>query len=132
MTDRDNITLPREVGEHLMWVLEECPMHGDWEKRDVVALVALREALAAPRLEVTVDPRLTPEEAAAISSALAAPKPEPVRCNPADYCAARHMNLYTAPPNVEALRRDAERWKWVKGVIGAEDAAIDAAMGEKR
>ncbi len=47
----DNITLPREVGEHLMWILEECPMHGDWCERDVVALVALREALAAPKQE---------------------------------------------------------------------------------
>jgi hypothetical protein len=56
-------------------------------------------ALAAPRLEVTVDPRLTPDEAAAISSALAAPrqKPEP------------------------ALQVDALRYRWI-----AENAlAID-------
>jgi len=38
----------------------------------------IRTALAAPCLEVTVDPRLTPDEAAAISSALAAPRPEPL------------------------------------------------------
>lgn len=40
--------------------------------------IKLRTHLAAPCLEVTVDPRLTPDEAAAISSALAAPEPEPV------------------------------------------------------
>ena len=40
--------------------------------------IKLRAHLAAPCLEVTVDPRLTPDEAAAISSALAAPQPEPV------------------------------------------------------
>ena len=33
-----------------------------------------------------------------LRTALAAPRPEHVRCNPADYCAARHMNLYAAPP----------------------------------
>ena|GEM_PF-3297527 len=48
-----------------------------WQGKDE-ALEALRTALAAPCLEVTVDPRLTPDEAAAISSALAAPRPEPV------------------------------------------------------
>ena len=35
--------------------------------------IKLRAALAAPSLAVTVDPRLTPDEATAISSALAAP-----------------------------------------------------------
>jgi hypothetical protein len=35
--------------------------------------IKLRAALAAPSLAVTVDPRLTPDEARAISSALAAP-----------------------------------------------------------
>ena len=36
------------------------------------------EPTAAPSLAVTVDPRLTPDEATAISSALAAPSEEPV------------------------------------------------------
>ena len=39
-----------------------------------------RTALAAPSLAVTVDPRLTPDEAAAISSALAAPEPVAKSC----------------------------------------------------
>jgi hypothetical protein len=50
--------------------------------------IKLRAALAAPSLAVTVDPRLTPDEAAAISSALAAPSED-----------------------IEALRRDAERYR---------------------
>ena len=45
--------------------------------------IKLRAALAAPSLAVTVDPRLTPDEAAAISSALAAPQPEPESKTPA-------------------------------------------------
>lgn len=47
----------------------------EWMKQGPTAelMATLRAALAAPCLEVTVDPRLTPDEAAAISSALAAP-----------------------------------------------------------
>ena len=108
---------------------------------------ALRKPLAAPRLEVTVDPRLTSEEAAAISAALAAeqPKPEPVaaqhrfrfprsstlwarkigspdwgrwhECKVANRPAweidsqgweVQYRPLYTAPPDIEALRREDE------------------------
>ena len=77
--------------------------------------IKLRAHLAAPCLAVTVDPRLTPDEAAAISSALA------------------------APDEIEALRRDAERYRWMKREVKrippawdlvGWDAAIDAAMQE--
>ena len=198
-----------------------------WQGKDE-ALEALRTALAAPCLEVTVDPRLTPDEAAAISSALAAPRPEPVAftrkewspdCG--EYVEFRTVEemkfydrtdwtpLYAAPPEPdathpgyiigshwletaysricageaeadvlrdiglvreeafltgvahlkaenEALRRDAERYRWMRGEhsridpcikanakyklerqsstwveIHDLDAAIDAAMGDK-
>jgi hypothetical protein len=78
----DNITLPREVAklafDHIEWYIEN--ERGGRFAEVKEAAEALRTALAAPCLEVTVDPRLTPDEAAAISSALAAPrqKPEPV------------------------------------------------------
>jgi hypothetical protein len=89
----------------------------EWMKQGPTAelMAALRTALAAPCLEVTVDPRLTPDEAAAISSALA------------------------APDEIEALRRDAERYRWMKREVKrippawdlvGWDAAIDAAMQE--
>ena len=102
MTDKDTITLPREVAEHLTKMLEECPLlpNQDWSERDCVALNALRTALAAEQ-----------------------PKPEPVawQCrehgddewfdcskeaygiNPSRYV---YRRLYTAPPDAEALRRE--------------------------
>lgn len=73
---------------------------------------ALRTALASPRLEVTVDPRLTAEEAAAISAAIDARKKE-------------------QSEDIEALRRDAERYKWVLnwlwryGLLSREKTRID-------
>ena len=131
---------------------------------------ALRKPLAAPRLEVTVDPRLTSEEAAAISAALAAEQPK----HPG-YVIGSHW-LETAYSRIcageaeadvlrdcgwervdEALRRDAERYRWltkddtkyetrrrVRNILSLFhayayahrkehiDAAIDAAMGGKR
>ncbi|MCA3503056.1 MAG: hypothetical protein IOD05_07390 [Rhodobacter sp.] len=73
----DNITLPREVVERARKALTPMAYHTPPYERSEIAN-AFRDALAAPCLEVTVDPRLTPDEAAAISSALAAPKQEPV------------------------------------------------------
>jgi hypothetical protein len=58
-------------------------------------MATLRAALAAPCLEVTVDPRLTPDEAAAISSALAAPSED-----------------------IETLRRENERLREALGKYG--------------
>jgi hypothetical protein len=49
MSDKDNITLPREVAEHLTKMLEEIPL--DLSERDCAALTALRTALAAPQPE---------------------------------------------------------------------------------
>lgn len=215
----DNITLPREVAklalDHIEWYIENERGGRFAEVRE--AAEALRTALAAPCLEVTVDPRLTPDEAAAISSALAAPrqKPEPVAyfdlqkqvffwAKPTMIdvpmtVALNPLPLYTAPPAAapepvrhpgylignhwletaysrvcageaeadvlrdcgwervdEALRRDAERYRWLRGEhsridpcikanakyklerqsstwveIHDLDAAIDAAMGDK-
>ena len=76
----DNITLPRELVFRAVKALT--PMAYDtWPRERNEVVEALRAALAAPR-----------------------PEPEPVRCNPADYCAARHMNLYAAPPALAAPR----------------------------
>jgi len=143
----------------------------------------IRTALAAPCLEVTVDPRLTPDEAAAISSALAAPRPEP---EPVAYfdlqkqvffwakptmidvpmtVALNPLPLYAAPPaaapsedidalrqelaavlsdwnslvcasgsstnggavgHVAALRREAERYRWLRGEHSRIDPCIKA------
>ena len=71
MSDREAMKLALEA---LEWAWGGEPMG----TKEQAAMQALRTALAAPCLEVTVDPRLTPDEAAAISSALAAPKQEPV------------------------------------------------------
>jgi len=214
----DNITLPREVAklalDHIEWYIENERGGRFAEVRE--AAEALRTALAAPCLEVTVDPRLTPDEAAAISSALAAPrqKPEPVAyfdlqkqvffwAKPTMIdvpmtVALNPLPLYTAPPAAapepvrhpgylignhwletaysrvcageaeadvlrdcgwervdEALRRDAERYRWgvenarwirheheayvaIPVAVDADlsctpmrTAAIDAAMGDK-
>ena len=57
----------------------------------------IRTALAAPCLEVTVDPRLTPDEAAAISSALAAPRPEP---EPVAYFDLQKQVFFWAKPTM--------------------------------
>lgn len=119
----DTITLPREVVKLALDALEWSWGGEPMGTKELAAITALRTHLAAEQ-----------------------PKPEPVRCNPADYCAARHMNLYTAPPEDEALRRDAERYEWAveNAVIETDrfrhdgndpcstkhvlDAAIDAAM----
>lgn len=82
---------------------------------------ALRTALAAPSLAVIVDPRLTPDEAAAISSALAAPQPEPTHPG---YIIGSHW-LETAYSRVCAGEAEAD-------VLRDYKAAIDAAMkGDK-
>ena len=114
------------------------PESGDlrWQVSDACDILrtALRTALAAPRLEVTVDPRMTPDEAAAISSALAAPRPEPEPVRHPGYVIGNHW-LETAyerlcageaedailedydlvrEPRLRELRRDAERYRWLR------------------
>lgn len=87
----DNITLPRKHIDYAAHALE----HFNKDAPDPLVseiIHHLRTALAAPRLEVTVDPRLTAEEAAAISAAIDARKKE-------------------QSEDVEALRRDAERYR---------------------
>ena len=143
MTDRDTITLPREVVEEAAESLEwaDSQVGGDDCYED--AAKALRTHLAAPR-----------------------PEPEPVR-HPG-YVIGNHW-LETAyerlcageaedailedydlvrEPRLRELRRDAERYRWLRerawfqfefdGRYGDSgetvqelDAAIDAAMGDK-
>lgn len=74
-TREDVTTLLLEV---IDWTYVQATRERPMTEAEKKVIDDIRTALAAPRLEVTVDPRLTPDEAAAISSALAAPKPEPV------------------------------------------------------
>jgi hypothetical protein len=87
----------------VVWKRHNIRESGDWT--DLSDGQTLDEhidaALAAPCLEVTVDPRLTPDEAAAISSALA------------------------APDDIEALRRDAEQFRWMRENAISVDTVAD-------
>ena len=75
----------REAMKEALRLLTKCAgVSRLWQVTDACDI--LRARLAAPCLEVTVDPRLTLDEAAAISSALAAPS-----------------------EGIEALRRENER-----------------------
>ena len=124
MTDRDNITLPREVVEAVLRIVER---NRDWS-----------------------EVRQSGDYAAILRTALAAPEPE----RHPGYVIGSHW-LETAYSRVcageaeadvlrdcgwervdEALRRDAERYRWLRdnaaGFSGRTlDAAIDAAMGDK-
>ena len=141
MTDRDSIPLPREVARlalsYIEWYIENEDGGRFVQVREAEAI--LRTALASPRLEVTVDPRLTAEEAAAISAALAAEQPK----HPG-YVIGSHW-LETAYSRVcageaeadvlrdcgwervdESLRRDAERHRWLRGEHSRIDPCIKA------
>jgi len=94
MTDRDNITLPREVVQEAVKALEFAERNHDGEQSlYTTEIAALRKALAAEPTKPSED--------------------------------------------VEALRRDAERYRWLRdnaaGFSGRTlDAAIDAAIkGDK-
>lgn len=197
----DNITLPREVAEQVLKALEFAQRQLNSSRSELpptlrnrpgysVEITALRTFLAAPRLAVTVDPRLTPDEAAAILSALAAPQSE--QTHPGyvigshwletaysrvcageaeanvlrDYGLVREEAFLTGVAHLkaenEALRRDAERYRylrnrdpnevfgksgraagvwidWEDDMAGLQlltgddaDAAIDAAMQEDK
>jgi hypothetical protein len=97
----DNITLPREVAEHLTKMLEECPLlpNGDWSERDCAALTALRAHLAAPRLEPVLWLR---KDGCRFLGGI----------EPSD---GSELPLYAAPPpaapseDIETLRRENER-----------------------
>ena len=78
----------REAMKEALRLLTKCAgVSRLWQVTDACDI--LRARLAAPSLAVTVDPRLTPDEATAISSALAAPRPEiQVMVDPAALTAA--------------------------------------------
>lgn len=134
MTDRDNITLPREVAE--------------------LALEVVELALKVVELSSGGEPigTMEREAIAALRAALAAeqPKQEPVawQCrehgddewfdcskeaygiNPSRYV---YRCLYAAPPEDEALRRDAEKWRKAQAkYIAWQKGGKAEAMGDKR
>ena len=121
MSDRDTITLPREVVQDALDALEwawGCE-HMRAKKRE--AIEALRTALAAEQ-----------------------PKPEPVayfdlqkqvfywaRPTMIDVpmtVALEPLPLYTAPPEDEALRRDAERYRYLRDKAYVWDSDMPKAM----
>lgn len=54
---------------------------------------------------------------------------EPVRCNPADYCACQFQNLYTSAPAIpEDVENDAARYRWIRE-NGDEIIAPDRGLG---
>jgi hypothetical protein len=109
----DNITLPREVAEHLTKMLEECPLlpNGDWSERDCAALTALRAHLAAPRLEPVLWLR---KDGCRFLGGI----------EPSD---GSELPLYAAPPpaapseDIETLRRDNER---LRGLLREATKAV--------
>ena len=193
----DNITLPREVAEHLTKMLEECPLlpNGDWSERDCAALTALRARLAAPRpervlpeaitcgmpfvikhytadlrptikgngfdgLEIGISREEAEEFVAWVNARIFAPPAAAPEKRHPGYVIGNHW-LETAyerlcagesedailedyelvrEPRLRELRRDAERYRWMKqavnrippgwGLVGW-DAAIDSAMEDK-
>ena len=158
MSDRDNITLPRELVLHLKWVLEEVLLHGDCTERS--AIEALRTHLAAPKQEPVAwqykgEPSFDGNrwhDNYQVTTSKQVAKFKDKNAQP----------LYTAPPDIEALRRDAERYRWLRqerymfregAVVSCDaqseiaalwvkcpvtndatevDAAIDAAMQEDK
>ena len=140
MSDKDTITLPREVAE-----LIENLMHHAYN--DGVKQLKYRSSQ-------------TVEAEEALRAALAAPRPEPsgyayryadgvLRLNDGSQFnggwPVEAVPYWFAPPENEALRRDAERYRWLREKDGIAvdvtvfgsmeanlDAAIDAAMkGDK-
>jgi len=140
VSDKDTITLPREVAE-----LIENLMHHAYN--DGVKQLKYRSSQ-------------TVEAEEALRAALAAPRPEPsgyayryadgvLRLNDGSQFnggwPVEAVPYWFAPPENEALRRDAERYRWLREKDGIAvdvtvfgsmeanlDAAIDAAMkGDK-
>ena len=107
----DNITLPREVAGYLMNLLEELSHDRGWfwSECDKVAFAALRTALAAPRPEPVAWMYVNSEgECEQIEYGTEAIDDDSI------------TPLYAAPPaaapseDIEALRRDAERYRWLR------------------
>ena len=149
MTDRDNITLPREVVQEAVKALEFAERNHDGEQSlYTTEIAALRKALAAEQQEPVAD-----EEAPRLWawmregwSADCGPWYEVIRNDQMTWRDRKGWTpLYTAlaaeptkpSDDVEALRRDAERYRWLRdnaaGFSGRTlDAAIDAAIkGDK-
>ena len=122
----DNITLPREVVElaldALEWSLGGEPM-GTKERE---AITALRTALAAEQ------PKQEPVAYFDLQKQVFF-WAKPTQIDVPMTVALEPLPLYPAPPEDEALRRDAERYRWLRdnaaGFSGRTlDAVTDAAL----
>ena len=138
----DTITLPREVVEKAIKAFENgCPPTCEngmidsggflpWGEPMLdlcpacLAFEHLRTALASPRLGVTVDPRLTAEEAAAISAALAAEPTKQEAEALADRLDDERMNL------IERLADENERLREALEVVWQSQNEACARMAE--
>ena len=167
MTDKDNITLPREVVQEAVEALEYMTMTAEHRVDNRIpdsAIAALRKALAAeqPKQE-PVAWGVRAKSGGELMYAMVKPQPGWQSLGVLEM-----LPLYTAlaaeqpSGDVEALRRDAERYRylrnrdpkevfnksgkaagvwidWEDDLSGLQlltgddaDAAIDAAMGDKR
>ena len=125
MTDRDNITLPREVVKLALEAFEAVmPFSTTQRELKIRAVEALRTHLAAPKQE---------HPGYVIGSHWLETAYSRVCAGEAEADVLRDMGWERAD---EALRRDAERYRYLRGCdpsgFSGEtlDAAIDAAMKE--
>ena len=132
MTDKDNITLPREVAELIENLMHHAYNDGVKQlkhrsSQTVEAEEALRTALAAEQPK--------PEPVAWMESPHGAIRANPnYRLNFPSQLLHWQIPLYTAPPDAEALRRDAELGRWIREETPPieEIAARVDAMEDKR
>jgi hypothetical protein len=123
----DNITLPREVVQEAVKALEFAERNHDGEQSlYTTEIAALRKALAAEQ----------PKHDLMKWAKDAGSSPEDLERFATYTIATRDMEIATLREENEALRRDAERYRWLRdnaaGFSGRTlDAAIDAAMGDK-
>jgi len=154
MTDRDNITLPREVVQEAVKALEFAERNHDGEQSlYTTEIAALRKALAAPRPEPSGYAYRYADGVLRLNDGSQFNGGWPVEAVPYWFATPALAAEPTKPSDdVEALRRDAERYRWmtedhpenetrrrvysVTLLFNAHrkehiDAAIDAAMGDK-
>jgi hypothetical protein len=143
MTDRDNITLPREVVQEAVKALEFAERNHDGEQSlYTTEIAALRKALAAPRQKPEPVAYFDLQKQVFFWA-------KPTMIDVPMTVALKPLPLYAAPPAAappedEALRRDAERYRWLQDAnqglwtefagmtAEATEAAIDAAIKEDK